>query len=111
MGKRIEHSLAKMYKHYNHEGNHLPAILHWPKGLDVPGGTIKTLPAHLIDIYPTVLTASGTRQCRACRHDLLKMLHHPPQRMLFLSIKEIVQSVMANGNSLRSMTPHGNYMT
>ena len=78
----------RMYKHYNHEGGITsPAILHWPKGLDVPGGTIKTLPAHLIDIYPTVLTASGTQNPSAqglLGTDLLKMLHHPPQkRMLF----------------------------
>jgi arylsulfatase len=49
----------RMYKHYSHEGGiSTPAIVHWPEGFK-RRGAIENTPAHLIDLMPTVVEASG----------------------------------------------------
>jgi len=49
----------RLYKHYNHEGGIAsPCILHWPARVD-PG--LEDTSAHLIDILPTLLRATGAR--------------------------------------------------
>jgi arylsulfatase A-like enzyme len=50
----------RMYKHYSHEGGiSTPCIAHWPAGIRRPNA-IETAPAHLIDLMPTIVEASGT---------------------------------------------------
>ena len=50
----------RMYKHYNYEGGiNSPGIIHWPAKLSVLKGQIFRKPAHIIDIMPTILSASG----------------------------------------------------
>jgi len=49
----------RLYKHYAHEGGiSTPCIMHWPDGIQRRGAIEKT-PAHLIDLMPTVVEASG----------------------------------------------------
>ncbi|MBN84024.1 MAG: arylsulfatase [Planctomycetaceae bacterium] len=52
----------RLYKHFNHEGGIAsPGIVHWPQGIKVAGGTINHDPAHIIDLLPTAIAASGVR--------------------------------------------------
>ena len=52
----------RLYKHFNHEGGiSSPGIVHWPQGIKVAGGTINHDPAHIIDLLPTAIAASGAR--------------------------------------------------
>ncbi len=49
----------RLYKHWVHEGGiSSPLIVHWPKGVTVPG-TWTDQPGHLIDIMATSLDAAG----------------------------------------------------
>jgi arylsulfatase len=49
----------RLYKHYVHEGGiSSPCIMHWPEGFQRRGAIEKT-PAHLIDLMPTLVEASG----------------------------------------------------
>ena len=49
----------RMYKHYSHEGGiSTPLIVHWPAGIRRRNAIEKT-PAHLIDLMPTIVEASG----------------------------------------------------
>ena len=49
----------RLYKHYNHEGGIAsPGIIHWPAKLADSQPIIAT-PAHVIDIFPTLVEASG----------------------------------------------------
>lgn len=46
------------YKHWVHEGGiSAPFIIHWPDGL--PGDAMQHAPAHLPDVFPTLLEAAG----------------------------------------------------
>lgn len=48
-----------MYKHFCHEGGlRSPLIVHWPAAIK-RAGTWSNEPAHLMDVMPTVLAASG----------------------------------------------------
>jgi arylsulfatase A-like enzyme len=54
----------RMYKHYAHEGGiSSPCIMHWPAALR-GRGTIEHTPAHLIDLMPTIVEASGAEYPR-----------------------------------------------
>ena len=49
----------RMYKHFTNEGGISdPCIVHWPEGIRRRGEIEKT-PAHLIDVMPTVVEATG----------------------------------------------------
>lgn len=49
----------RMYKHYSHEGGiSTPCIMHWPAG-SRRRNAIEAAPAHLIDLMPTFVAASG----------------------------------------------------
>ncbi len=49
----------RMYKHYSHEGGiSTPCIVHWPAGFR-RRNAIENTPAHLIDLMPTIVAASG----------------------------------------------------
>jgi arylsulfatase A-like enzyme len=49
----------RMYKHYSHEGGiSTPCIAHWPGGIR-RRNAIENAPAHLIDLMPTIVEASG----------------------------------------------------
>jgi arylsulfatase A-like enzyme len=49
----------RMYKHYSHEGGiSAPCIVHWPAGFR-RRNAIESTPAHLIDLMPTIVAASG----------------------------------------------------
>jgi arylsulfatase A-like enzyme len=49
----------RMYKHYSHEGGiSTPCIAHWPAGFR-RRNAIESVPAHLIDLMPTIVQASG----------------------------------------------------
>ena len=49
----------RMYKHYSHEGGiSTPCIVHWPAGFQ-RRNAIESAPAHLIDLMPTIVDASG----------------------------------------------------
>jgi len=48
----------RYFKQYGHEGGaHTHFIAHWPKGIQA--GQITNQPAHLVDIFPTILEACG----------------------------------------------------
>lgn len=50
-----------MYKHFCHEGGIAsPLVIHWPKGIQAKKDWVNT-PAHLMDIVPTVLSATGAK--------------------------------------------------
>lgn len=50
-----------MYKHYSHEGGiSTPCLMHWPERIK-RRGAIENTPAHLIDLLPTLVEASGVR--------------------------------------------------
>ena len=50
----------RLFKQFDHEGGiHTPMIAHWPDGIVENGGIVKQV-AHLIDVMPTVLEATGT---------------------------------------------------
>jgi len=54
----------RMYKHYSHEGGiSTPCIMHWPAGFR-RRNAIESAPAHLIDLMPTVVQASGAEYPR-----------------------------------------------
>jgi arylsulfatase len=54
----------RMYKHYAHEGGiSTPCIVHWPGELK-RRGAIERAPAHLIDLMPTIVEASGSQYPR-----------------------------------------------
>jgi len=49
----------RMYKHYSHEGGiSTPLIVYWPAGIR-RRNVIENSPAHLIDLMPTLVEASG----------------------------------------------------
>ena len=49
----------RMYKHYSHEGGiSTPCVVHWPAGFR-RRNAIESAPAHLIDLMPTIVEASG----------------------------------------------------
>jgi arylsulfatase len=49
----------RMYKKYSHEGGiSTPCIMHWPAGFS-RRNAIESVPAHLIDLMPTIVAASG----------------------------------------------------
>jgi arylsulfatase A-like enzyme len=51
----------RMYKHYSHEGGiSTPCIAHWPEGFR-RRNAIESVPAHLIDLMPTLVAASGAQ--------------------------------------------------
>ena len=51
----------RMYKHYSHEGGiSTPCIVHWPAGFR-RRNVIESAPAHLIDLMPTIVEASGAQ--------------------------------------------------
>jgi arylsulfatase A-like enzyme len=51
----------RMYKHYSHEGGiSTPCIVHWPAGFQ-RRNAIERAPAHLIDLMPTIVAASGAQ--------------------------------------------------
>jgi arylsulfatase len=51
----------RMYKHYSHEGGiTTPCIMHWPERIK-RRGAVETMPAHLIDLMPTVVEACGVK--------------------------------------------------
>jgi arylsulfatase len=51
----------RMYKHYSHEGGiSTPCIAHWPAGF-ARRNAFETTPAHLIDLMPTIVAASGAQ--------------------------------------------------
>jgi arylsulfatase len=51
----------RMYKHYSHEGGiSTPCIMHWPAGFQ-RRNAIESAPAHLIDLMPTIVEASGAQ--------------------------------------------------
>ncbi len=50
-----------LYKHYTNEGGISdPCIIHWPAGIQ-RHGAIEQAPAHLIDVMPTIVEATGAR--------------------------------------------------
>lgn len=50
----------RMYKHYNYEGGiNSPGIVHWPAKLSKRAGQLFHKPTHIIDLMPTIVTASG----------------------------------------------------
>ncbi len=50
----------RLYKHSGTEGGIAsPLIVHWPKGITVPPGTMLDQDVRLWDIYPTMLDAAG----------------------------------------------------
>jgi len=54
----------RMYKHYSHEGGiSTPCIMHWPAGFR-RRNAIEGAPAHLIDLMPTIVQASGAEYPR-----------------------------------------------
>jgi len=54
----------RMYKHYSHEGGiSTPCIMHWPAGFR-RRNAIESAPAHLIDLMPTIVQASGAEYPR-----------------------------------------------
>ncbi|WP_390889051.1 arylsulfatase [Rhodopirellula halodulae] len=51
----------RLYKQNQFEGGiSTPAIVHWPKGLKPQPGSINHTPAHLIDIFPTMVDVTGS---------------------------------------------------
>jgi arylsulfatase len=51
----------RMYKHYSHEGGiSTPCVAHWPAGFP-RRNAIERSPAHLIDLMPTIVEATGAR--------------------------------------------------
>ncbi len=58
----VSNSPFRFYKQNQFEGGiAAPAIVHWPRGLAVKAGSIIDVPAHLIDVLPTVSEVSGVR--------------------------------------------------
>ncbi len=52
----------RLHKSWNHEGGiSTPLIMSWPAGIKSHGG-LRTDPGHLIDIVPTILDITGTKQ-------------------------------------------------
>jgi arylsulfatase len=52
----------KFYKQNQFEGGcATPAIVHWPKGLKTPKGSLNHEPAHLVDVLPTLVEVGGGR--------------------------------------------------
>ncbi|MHC4993892.1 MAG: arylsulfatase [Planctomycetota bacterium] len=50
----------RLFKQHDHEGGiRTPMIVHWPRGVGSGGALVRDV-AHLIDITPTVLEATGT---------------------------------------------------
>lgn len=50
-----------MYKHFCHEGGIAsPFLIHWPAGIEANPDFVTT-PAHLMDVVPTVLEATGAK--------------------------------------------------
>ena len=78
----------RLYKHFNHEGGIAsPAIIHWPSQTTITPGSLHTTPAHLIDIYPTVLSVTqsqyqGKQQLPGINIFRTFTSNHP-ERMLF----------------------------
>ena len=78
----------RLYKHYNHEGGIAsPALIHWPEGLHLAGGSIHAQATHLIDVFPTVLAAANTKYNGVQDlpgRDLISQLEQPERdRLLF----------------------------
>ncbi len=49
----------RLYKHFTHEGGiSTPCIVHWPDGIGRPDRWFRS-PAHVMDVMPTVLEATG----------------------------------------------------
>jgi arylsulfatase A-like enzyme len=49
----------RLYKHFTHEGGiSTPFIAHWPEGIGSPDTWVRG-PAHVMDVMPTILEATG----------------------------------------------------
>ncbi len=57
----VSNTPFRYYKNHSHEGGSAsPLIVHWPRAVREPG-RIVAANTHLIDIFPTLLAASGAR--------------------------------------------------
>ncbi len=64
----------KYFKQFGHEGGaHTHFIAHWPKQIEP--GQITNQPAHLVDIYPTILDATGTPYPEKIMEEISLPLH------------------------------------
>jgi arylsulfatase len=67
----------RLQKHYTHEGGiSSPCIVHWPDG-NIRAGVIEHQPAHIIDLMPTIVEATGctySGKLRMAGHSLLPLL-------------------------------------
>ena len=65
----------RFWKKESYEGGTAtPFIVHWPKGLKLPAGSINQQLGHVIDIVPTCLAAAGVEYPAAYHGNLLKPL-------------------------------------
>ena len=54
----VSNAPFRLYKHYVHEGGiSTPLVVHWPARL--PGKVVAHEPAHVVDVLPTILEATG----------------------------------------------------
>lgn len=52
----VKNTPFRYYKHSCHEGGlAVPLVVRWPEEIGHPGGTILHAPAHITDLYPTLL--------------------------------------------------------
>lgn len=52
----------RKYKNFVYEGGiATPLIVHWPNGIDAPGGAIRKQPGHEIDIMPTIIQLANAK--------------------------------------------------
>ncbi len=54
----VSNAPFRLFKHYVHEGGiSTPLIAHWPKRIS--GGQVAHEPCHVVDVLPTILSATG----------------------------------------------------
>ncbi|NRB02993.1 MAG: arylsulfatase [Rhodobacteraceae bacterium] len=69
----VSNAPFRLFKHYVHEGGvSTPLIAHWPNGFG-PGGTAHA-PAHVADIVPTILDATGVAAATEARDQAVQPL-------------------------------------
>ena len=65
----------RYYKHASHEGAiRSPLIMHWPRGIKLPGGTLLHQMARVWDLYPTLLELAGASMPDKSKNPQIKPL-------------------------------------
>ena len=86
----------KYFKQYGHEGgSHTHFIVHWPR--QIQSNQITNQPAHLVDIFPTILEATGIEYPQSIHNRPSLPLHGSSMMKIFKGEQRAEPVLIASG--------------